>query len=99
MLDLDSLAEKRAQTLNEGADKWQRAVWSAEFQKISSYMSDGEVEVLLASCKSVVQLEAVVAYLFKHPSAATPYAVLNSDAKAAGKSLSEWIAALAGAKA
>jgi hypothetical protein len=99
MLDLDSLAEKRARTLNEGADKWQQAVWSVEFQKISANMSDGEVESLLSSCKSVRQLEAAIAFLSKRSSPVSPYTAMTDAAQAAGLSLGEWIATLPGARA
>jgi hypothetical protein len=99
MLDLDSLAEKRARTLNEGTDKWHQAVWSVEFQKISANMSDGEVETLLSSCKSVRHLNAVIAFLSKRSSPASPYTAMTDAATDAGLGLSEWIASLPGARA
>jgi len=46
MLDLDSLAEKHAKSLNEQEDKWREALWGAEFQALAQNMSDGEVEIL-----------------------------------------------------
>src|SRR4051794_27630020 len=94
MLDLDSLAEKCAKTLNEQQAHWHKAVWSPGFQKISSHMSDGEVEILLGCCKSFVQLEAVVAFLAGHALSMHPYKVLVDEAKTAGLGLSEWIATL-----
>jgi hypothetical protein len=94
MLDLDTLAEKRARTLNEGADKWHQAVWSVGFKKISANMRDGEVESLLSSCKSFRQVEAAVAFLSRRTSPASPYTALVNEANAAGLSLSEWIASL-----
>jgi hypothetical protein len=96
MLDLDSLAERRAHSLNEGADNWHQAVWSAGFQKISASMSDGEVESLLAACRSFKQLEAVVAYLSVRQTADGPYATLVDAAKSTGKSLTDWIASISG---
>lgn len=94
MLDLDSLAEKRAKSLNEQLDLWHKAVWSAGFQKISSNMSDGEVEVLLSSCKSYLQVEAVVAFVAGHPQAGSPFSLLVQEAKVAGLPLEQWIALL-----
>jgi len=94
MLDLDSLAEKRAKSLNEQLELWHRAVWSPGFQKISSNMSDGEVEVLLSSCKSYAQVEAVVAFLATHAQASSPFATLSGAAKIAGLALGDWISSL-----
>src|SRR5476651_357793 len=94
MLDLDSLADKRAKTLNEKNDKWRNAVWSADFQKISKNMSDGEVEILLSNCKSFVKLEAAVHFLTTNNHIASPYAALIASAKNAGVGLSEWINSL-----
>lgn len=94
MLDLDSLAEKCARTLNEQSAQWHKSVWSPGFQKISANMSDGEVEMLLASCKSFVQLDAVVAFLSMQSSPANPFTVLAEKSKSAGMGLSEWIATL-----
>jgi hypothetical protein len=101
MLDLDSLAEKRAQTVNEQKDHWHKSVWSAGFQKISASMSDGEVEALLTSCKSFMQLDAVVAYVSVHTSLgrSTPFSILAQESKAAGLELDEWIATLPKVKA
>lgn len=94
MLDLDSLAEKRAKVLNEKEEPWRKAVWSPGFQKISASMSDGEVEILLASCKSFAQVEAVVVYLGTLPENVSPYSLLVQEAASAGVGLGDWISRL-----
>jgi hypothetical protein len=97
MLDLDSLAERRAKTLNEKQEPWLKAVWSPDFQKISSNMSDGEVEILLSHCKSHVHLEALIGFLTGHKRVRelSPYGLVIEEAKASGLALSDWIAQLA----
>ena len=81
MLDLDSLAEKRATTLNEKREFWSQVVWTPDFQKISANMSDGEVESLLSNCKSYRQLEAVVRFLVAKAAHSSPYSTLTQEAK------------------
>jgi hypothetical protein len=94
MLDLDTLAEKRAQTLNEKLESWSQVVWASDFQKLSANMSDGEVETLLGSCKSYRQLEAVVRFLTAKAAHTSPYSVLIQEAKSTGQTLTDWIAKL-----
>ena len=94
MLDLDSLAEKRATMLNEKQESWSQAVWTPDFQKISANMSDGEVETLLGSCKSYRQLEAVVRFLVAKAAHSSPYSTLIQEAKTSGLTLADWIAKL-----
>jgi len=94
MLDLDSLAEKRATILNEKQESWSQAVWTPDFQKVSANMSDGEVETLLGSCKSYRQLEAVVRFLVAKAAHSSPYSTLIQEAKKSGLTLADWIAKL-----
>ena len=94
MLDLDSLAEKRAKSANEGKDKWHQAVWSPGFQSISANMSDSEVELFLSACKSFVHLERVIVFLSARQSPSGPYTLMVEEAKRSGQSLSDWIAGL-----
>lgn len=96
MLDLDSLAERCAKSLNEKQEMWLNAVWSADFQKVSQNMSDGEVEILLNNCKSVLIFETVLRYLLAHPDQGktSPYTILVQGAGAAGVVLADWIATL-----
>jgi hypothetical protein len=96
MLDLDSLAEKRARSLDEHVERWQDAVWSADFQKAAQNMSDGEVESLLAGCPSLGHFNAVVSFIAQHPETGqlSPFGVVRRAADERGCSLSEWIAAL-----
>src|SRR4051812_38533863 len=98
MLDLDSLAHKCAQALNEREDLWREAVWSAAFQKLTQSMSDGEVEIFLTSCTSVSQLETVVRFLDEHPKRVntSPYSILIQEAQDAGLGLADWIQSLSG---
>lgn len=96
MIDLDQLAEKRAKTLNQKEDVWRRAVWSADFQKISQSMSDGEVEELLGLCPTVKHFEAVVAFM--KDKSDSPFNVISEAATKAGLSLEKWIAGIGSGK-
>lgn len=100
MLDLDSLAQRRAQTLNEKEDVWRKAVWSAGFQKISANMSDGEVENFLSVCPSVTHLEWAVKYLSERTNFGneTPFSILTQEAAKSGQSIEQWISAQMAAK-
>ncbi len=93
MLDLDSLAEKRARVLNQQEDSWRTAIWSAAFQKISQNMTDGEVESLVSLCTCVTHFDSVVRYLFERTQASgvAPFTVLQQEARSAGQSPEEWI--------
>jgi hypothetical protein len=99
MLDLDTLAERRAKSLNQGEDVWRAAVWGPGFQKLSTYMSDGEVESLIAMCPSVKHLDFVVTYLNEQcaRSGMAPFAVLSADAEKEGLKPADWIVKKAGA--
>ena len=96
MLDLDSLAEKRAKSLNEHVERWQDAVWSADFQKAAQNMSDGEVELLVVSCPSLSHFLTVVTFIAKHPETEnlTPFGVVRREADGQGRTIKEWIATL-----
>jgi len=93
MLDLDQLAEQKARRLNEAGASWREAVWSAEFQRFSSNMSDGEVEQLLAWCPSVRHLTALVAFIESKAKEMklTPFPCLVELAKQAKASPEDWI--------
>jgi len=93
MLDLDSLAATRARSLSQGEDVWRAAVWSEAFQKLSSFMSDGEVEILISMCPSVKHFHAAVTYLNEHAatSGMSPFQVLTMDAEKDGLKPGDWI--------
>jgi uncharacterized protein involved in tellurium resistance len=93
MLDLDSLAEKRAQSLNQPSETWRTAVWEPLFQKLTQSMSDGEVEALVSYCPSVDHFEAVVRFLDQRcaQKKTSPFVVLDGEARAAGLSNEEWV--------
>jgi hypothetical protein len=65
MLDLDSLAEQRARSLNQQERDWKDAVWSPSFQSLSQRMSDGEVETFLSRFNSVKGFESAVSEIEK----------------------------------
>ncbi len=98
MLDLDSLADKCAKSLNQKAEAWRVVVWSAAFQKITQSMSDGEVEALLANCASTGHLEVVLRFLDEHPlrQSESPYVILQQEAQKTGLGLRDWISKLPG---
>ena len=100
MLDLDSLAEKRARSLNQTEDQWRKVIWSPSFQKISAHMSDGEVEALIDLCPSVAHFQNVVGFLEESSSrtGVPPYTVLTDEAQKAGVSPQDWIARFEGSK-
>lgn len=93
MLDMDSLAEKRAQSLNQPAESWRSAIWDDRFQKLTQNMSDGEVEALVSYCPSVQHFEAVVRFLEARceQNKSAPFLVLSDEARAAGLSAEEWV--------
>lgn len=93
MLDLDFIAAERAKQLNQEQDSWKKAVWSANFQKFSASMSDGEVEQLVSWCPSVVHLQAVTDYLLdlSRSEGLTPFPLLLDVAERAKVSPEEWI--------
>lgn len=93
MLDLDHLAEQKAQRLNEAKEIWRAAVWSADFQRFSGDMSDGEVEQLLAWCPSVRHLRSLVIYIEGKAKelGQTPFPCLLDQAKIARVSPEDWI--------
>lgn len=98
MLDLDSLAEKRARSLNQTEAQWRTVIWSPSFQKISAQMSDGEVETLIDLCPSEIHLQHAVAYL-DNKSAETgksPFTIITEEAAAAGVPTEKWITTLKG---
>lgn len=94
MLDLDTLAERRAKSLDQVAEAWRAAIWSAEFQKLSTFMSDGEVEQLISFCPSVAHLQAVVKHLNSEcaSSGLSPFQVLIKNSESEGLNPGEWIA-------
>ena len=87
MLDLDTLAEKRAKSLNQSESVWRTTLWSPAFQKMSASMTDGEIEGFLVSCPSVVHVELVLRYINDHPDreVTSPYALLTREAHNAAK--------------
>lgn len=93
MLDLDSLAQARAQSLNEKEEEWRQAIWSSDFQRISVNMSDGEVETLVALCPSVKHFKNVVRFLEQKAKdqEVSPFTVLTQEASLAGMSLGDWV--------
>jgi len=94
MLDLDQLADNRAKTLNQQPEGWRKAIWSSGFQKLSTNMTDGEVEGLIALCPTVGHLEWVIGYLQSQALMAgtSPFTVLNAEAAKASLPLEQWIA-------
>ncbi len=95
MLDFDSLAQARAQSLNEKEDEWRKAIWSPDFQRISVNMSDGEVETLVELCPSVKHFKDVVQFLEKKSTdqGVSPFSVLTQEASKVGMSPTEWVKA------
>ena len=93
MLDLDSLAHARAQSLNEKEEEWRQAIWSPDFQTISVNMSDGEVETLIALCPSVKHFKDVVRFLEKKSKdqEISPFTVLTEEASRSGMSPTDWV--------
>jgi hypothetical protein len=93
MLDLDELAERRAEALCQSGQQWKEMLWSRSFQKLSANMSDGEVENLLICCASTKQLETVMTFLAEHPqmSLCSPFEILVKEAQKSKLGMSDWI--------
>lgn len=98
MLDLNSLALRRAKSVNEKEDDWKKAIWSQGFQRISVNMSDGEVEALVELCPSIKHFECVVKMLEDKAKASgiSPYTILNQEAQKAGMTAGAWVKACVG---
>lgn len=93
MLDLDSLAERQAQALQQAADVWRDAVWSPQFQTLSRHMSDSDVENFLALCPTVEHFHNLVQYLETQASShgLGPLDVIQEEAAKAGVSVYDWV--------
>jgi|GEM_PF-5866198 len=93
MLDLDSLALRRAKSVNEKEDVWKKAIWCREFQRISANMTDGEVESLVELCPSAKHFECVAKLLQERSleQGISPFNVLIQEADRAGVSPSAWV--------
>jgi hypothetical protein len=93
MLNLQSLLEKRATELTQSSSDWHKAVWSPEFQRLTSMMTDGEVESLFAICGSSEQLTKLTHSLLQvcETSEQSPVEVLQSLATAKGLSINDWV--------
>lgn len=98
MLDLDALARQRAEALKQQYENWKKAIWCADFQKISANMSDGEVLSLVELCGSAGEFESVSGYLQRRSNeiGLTPYSVLEQEAENEGISLEAWVKARSG---
>lgn len=98
MLDMDALARQRAEALKQQFEAWKKAVWCADFQKISTSMSDGEVLSLLELCHSAAEFERVSRYLERRSGeiGLTPFSVLEQEAENEGITLEAWVKARAG---
>lgn len=96
MLDLDTMAEKRAQALGETSEEWRHALWDVDFQSLSKTLSDGEVECLLLACPSLNQFKKVVTFVGQSSlqSGVSPMNLLNQEAGQQGLSLEAWIRSL-----
>ena len=86
MLDLTTLAEARARSLNQGEDTWRDAVWSPDFQEMSQSMSDGEVEALISFCPTPGHLRSAVKFIRKvcGDQGLPPFTALLQEAAKAG---------------
>ncbi len=96
MVDLDSLAEKRATALKQEVQAWRDVLWGREFQALTHSMSDGEIENLLMLCLTVVELKAVIRYAHLKNAGATESVldVLQRAAESAGLNMRAWIESL-----
>lgn len=93
MLDLDFLAEKRAQDLNQSSEEWRKVVWSSEFQELSKNMSDGEVSAFVSSCSAPAEMSAVLKYLMSLKLDVSAFTFLTRESSKAGQNLADWIRA------
>lgn len=93
MLDLDYIADEKARSLNQTREDWRKAVWSPEFQKFTSNLSDGEIENVISWCPSVDHLNALVRQLSSEAEKRklTPFAVLTDLAKKSKVTPEKWI--------
>lgn len=97
MLDLNALADRRAQALNQKQEGWRQAIWGVGFQKLTQNMTDGEVEAFVAYCHNVSHFEKAVAYLEKRcaETNVTPFAIVAQEAGHSGTSPEQWFQKLA----
>lgn len=94
MLDMNALADSRAQTLSQKPDEWRQAIWSAGFQALTQSMTDGEVELFLRNCLEPKQLIKAVAHLQPRclVGLKTPFEVIAEET--AQSSIEDWFAKL-----
>lgn len=96
MIDLDSLAEKRAAQLQQDVAAWKSLLWSKDFQELSQSLSDGEIEKVLELCRSTGEVSGLLNFLKTHKSDGAPFQPwLEEQAKNMGKDLHAWLRSLA----
>lgn len=93
MLDLDHIAGEKARSLKQKEDLWRKVVWSPEFQKFTTSLSDGEIENIVAWCPSVDHLKSLIHFLSSksEENSETPFSVLLEVAKKTKMSPEKWI--------
>jgi hypothetical protein len=65
MIDLETLAERRAKELEQVEAEWVEALRQPSFDEFSSYLSDGEIEEFVFSFRSTVPLTVVSGLFLK----------------------------------
>jgi hypothetical protein len=99
MIDLTQLAESRAHDLGQSEKPWIDSAWSADFQRLSQSLSDGEIEQFFQSCGSVEEFRVMTSLLIEtiHSQGIT-FGDILSKVSRTGFLLNEWFDSIVVAK-
>lgn len=95
MIDLDQLAEIKAQKTGQNQQAWQAAVWNPEFQRLSQSISDGEIESIIDSSRTVRHFEIITKFLSDSVfSSGITFSELLDKVARSGYQLKDWFDAI-----
>ena len=92
MIDLDILAESRANQLGQDHEAWRKAVWTTAFHKLSQTLTDGEIESFFESCRTVNHFETMTKYLTSDvPENGITFSQVMDKVARSGYQMEEWV--------
>lgn len=97
MIDLQLMAKKLSQRSQHKAEDWHSALNAAVHDPAMSQMTDGEIELLMASMKTPQQLGWVLEVFrdsFMKMTSDMPFDYIIRHVQQSGQSLQEWLEAL-----
>lgn len=92
MIDLDILAESRANKLGQDHEAWRKAVWKTSFHTLSQTLTDGEIESFFESCRTVRHFEVMTQYLMDGDAVSgITFSQLMDKVARSGYQMEEWV--------